>query len=240
MANVRNRRSIRLKGFDYSQPADYFVTICTHDRRCVLGEITGMSFQPTEIGGIVEDCWKTIPTRFPNVRCGVFQVMPNHVHGIISIIQPTVSIRRGLSKQTSRDVACNVPTKSSAFFSAISPEPGSLGAIIRSFKSAATRTAHEMALLTGKTIWQSRYYDHIIRDDISYYYIERYIELNPVFWHLDAENPGGAYGDANLDALRNHLLHELHLDSAAVTYLIENEIEYRIWRRENERQAVHS
>lgn len=86
---IRNRRSIRLKGYNYSKPGLYFITIYCDDRKCRFGNIVGAEFtsaqkmQLTEYGTIAYNEWIKLPGRFPNVKLDVFQIMPNHMHGII-------------------------------------------------------------------------------------------------------------------------------------------------------------
>ncbi len=88
---IHHRRSIRLKGYDYSQAGLYFITICCDDRRCLFGEITigAENFPPTmklnDAGKIANECWLQIPEHFPNVILHEYVVMPNHVHGIIEL-----------------------------------------------------------------------------------------------------------------------------------------------------------
>jgi putative transposase len=216
------RKSIRLKRFDYSQPGDYFITICTHQQRCIFGEIVDMRFRPRELGRVVQRCWQEIPEHFKTVWCNVIQIMPNHLHGIITITEQPVGVEYIQPLQGRQRVA--------SYQHVI---PGSLGSIVRSFKAAVTREVKGISSNRRHRLWQRNYYDHIIRSDISYFYIERYITLNPVFWHLDAENPGVSDNRENLEAMRNHLLRELGFNPAVVEYLMENEIEYRIWRRRN-------
>ena len=81
----KNRRSIRLKEYDYSEPGEYFVTICTKDRVHLFGNIDNDGMHENELGNIVRHCWIDIPKHFPNVELDEFVVMPNHVHGIIDI-----------------------------------------------------------------------------------------------------------------------------------------------------------
>jgi len=95
--NIHHRRSIRLKGYDYSQSGLYFITICVQDRKCTFGEIYGAdavwvkNFQPpqemilNDVGKIADNCWLEIPIHFPNVVLHEHIVMPNHVHGIIEL-----------------------------------------------------------------------------------------------------------------------------------------------------------
>ncbi|MFN0157615.1 MAG: transposase, partial [Bacteroidota bacterium] len=88
MTIKRRRNSLRLKGFDYSEPGGYFVTICTYERRCVLGEVADGRMILSDEGKAVENAWKQIPDHFENTKLDVFQIMPNHVHGIIEIKEP--------------------------------------------------------------------------------------------------------------------------------------------------------
>jgi len=83
---MKNRRLNRLKNFDYSQNGMYFVTICTKNRECLFGEILDGKMELNEYGQIATDCWKEIPKHFPSVEIDEFVVMPNHVHGIITIV----------------------------------------------------------------------------------------------------------------------------------------------------------
>ena len=79
--NIHHRRSARLKGYDYSQAGMYFVTICTHNRLCLFGEI-----QLNEAGCVLQQCWVDIPIHFPQVELDEYVIMPNHIHGILTIV----------------------------------------------------------------------------------------------------------------------------------------------------------
>ena len=78
-----HRRSIRLKGYDYSQTGAYYVTIVTFHRDCLFGEIVDGEMYLNEYGEIVQKWWDEIPIHFPNVELGAFVIMPNHVHVMI-------------------------------------------------------------------------------------------------------------------------------------------------------------
>ena len=80
-----HRRSIRLKGHDYTSPGAYFITICTHQRQCLFGEIIDGEMQLNEFGKWVDACWKRLPTHFPHLQLDRFVVMPNHIHGILTL-----------------------------------------------------------------------------------------------------------------------------------------------------------
>ncbi len=80
-----HRRSIRLQGYDYTQPGAYFVTICTQARACLFGAVADGEMQLNNSGQIAQAAWDTLPARFPSIRLDVVVVMPNHVHGIIMV-----------------------------------------------------------------------------------------------------------------------------------------------------------
>ena len=80
-----HRRSIRLKGRDYSQPGAYFVTICTRDRACLFGDVVNGEMRLNGSGETARRCWEDIPDHFPLVELDAFVIMPNHMHGIIVI-----------------------------------------------------------------------------------------------------------------------------------------------------------
>ena len=93
--SVRNRRSIRLRGYDYSRAGAYFITICTQDRRCLFGTIAEGGMVLNDAGRTAADCWRQIPDHFPNVELDEWVVMPNHVHGIIVIVDSLTNAAGG-------------------------------------------------------------------------------------------------------------------------------------------------
>ncbi len=78
-----HRRSIRLKGYDYSTLGAYFITALVKNRECILSEIRAGEIKLSALGEIVNQCWNEIPKRFPSVQLDAFVIMPNHIHGII-------------------------------------------------------------------------------------------------------------------------------------------------------------
>jgi hypothetical protein len=80
-----HRRSIRMPGYDYSQPGAYFVTLVTHGRECLFGEIENSEMHLNDAGRIVWDIWNSLPARYPQIALGAAVVMPNHFHGIVTI-----------------------------------------------------------------------------------------------------------------------------------------------------------
>ncbi len=181
------RRSIRLKGYDYAQAGGYYVTIVTLWRECLFGEVVdsgvplrGTGVRVNALGRIVQECWDEIPVHFPHVSVDAFVVMPNHVHGIVFIHENngrTVISPSAVGAQHAAPLPTNV-------------KPGSLGAIVRSFKSAVTRRAGRELNIVN--IWQRNYYEHILRDRADYEQKAGYILSNPSNWTEDEEYPKGA------------------------------------------------
>jgi putative transposase len=166
-----HRRSIRLKEYDYSRAGAYFVTIVTWQRECLFGEIEQGKMALNEIGEIVCEEWeRTVMVRH-NVELGEYVIMPNHVHGILSLVGAT------------RRVA---PTSQTL-------QPGSLGAIMAQFKSIVTKRINGLQNVSGRPVWQRNYYEHIIRNERDMDRITRYIEANPLRWTDDDENPNRPY-----------------------------------------------
>jgi len=83
--DIHHRRTIRLREYNYSASGAYFVTICVHERECLFGAISGGRMRLNDAGRVVEDVWKGLPGRFPQVALDEYIIMPNHYHGIIII-----------------------------------------------------------------------------------------------------------------------------------------------------------
>ena len=182
MTTFKNKyrvESARLHGWDYTSAGWYFVTICTHNRECVCGDVVNDDVELSPLGEIAYQYWAEIPAHHADVEIDAFVIMPNHVHGVVIIPDRPVETLHATSLH-----ATSLPRGA---MSAISPRPGSLSAIIRSYKSAVTRWAG----LNGYSsfAWQSRFYDHIIRDEAALSRIRRYILNNPLKWALDENNP---------------------------------------------------
>lgn len=173
---IHHRKSIRLAGWDYSQAGVYFVTVVTWQRDCLFGDVVGGEMRLNDFGEIADECWRAIPEHFPHVELGAYVVMPNHVHGIILINEVGAQ-------------HCCAPTLDGKNENRrkINVKPGSLGAIVRSYKSAVSYKINKQFNATG--IWQRNYHEHIIRNDREMGNVWRYIESNPVMWESDAENP---------------------------------------------------
>ena len=154
------RKLHRLKTWDYSQTGYYFVTVCTHQKQPLLSRLHAVqnevSVNPTKIGQIVLDCWEKMNTVSPYVQTDYFCLMPNHIHGIIIIDKPE------------------------------SVDAPSLSQLVRGFKSAATRLYNiQVSPAQKNKLWQSSFYDEIIRNEEMLYDIRKYIFGNPSKWMED-------------------------------------------------------
>jgi putative transposase len=165
----KERKRIRLSGYDYSQPGGYFVTICTNGRRILFGEVVGERMNLNHNGEMVEIWWGKIPKKFRFIKTDSCVIMPNHFHGIIMI--------EDYQKTELSTTWKGLPT------------------ILQWFKTMTTNAIFRMVNkankppYTGGKLWQRSYYDHIIRNDVELRKIRRYIINNPLKWHLDRENP---------------------------------------------------
>jgi REP element-mobilizing transposase RayT len=170
--HIKNRKSIRLKEYDYSLPNWYYVTINTFMNECLFGEIENGYISLNEFGMIAQEEWFKTKQIRKNVDLDYYQIMPNHIHGIIII---DYQIRKGELQFA--------PTNKF-----ISPS-NSVGAIIRGFKSAVTTRINSIKQTKRKPFWQRNYFEHIIRTEKDLEKIRKYIINNPLKWYLDKDNP---------------------------------------------------
>jgi len=171
----RQRRSLCLKDYDYSQEGAYFVTICTNRHNCLFGEIVDSAMMLNAFGEIVHDEWIRTAIARPNVTIDTFIVMPNHLHGIIIINE--YNIRRG-------DPAGRPYTPIPH-----GPPSNSIGAMVGQFKSLAPKRINTLRHTPGNRIWQRNYYEHVIRNEADLNEIRQYLLDNPVQWDKDENNP---------------------------------------------------
>jgi len=178
----RNRRSIRLKGYDYSQVGLYFVTICTENRQHLFGEILNRKMGLNEYGQIVHAVWNELPQHYKNIRLHEFVVMPNHIHGVVQICNMR-PVGAGLKPAPTYN---QMATVGAGFKPA--PTNHGLSEIIRALKTFSARKINEMRNTRGKKLWQRNYHEHIIRNNHSHEYIANYIINNPKTWENDSLN----------------------------------------------------
>lgn len=191
-----HRRSIRLKGYDYSQPGAYFVTICINQGLHTLGEIRNSRMYPSQPGQMVQKLWDELPLHYPGVAVDAFVLMPDHVHGII-IVQ---TVPRCLPNNSAGGTTGGLPLPSyRPSPSDRATQPMTLGDVVHRFKSLTTAKYRHGVMNLGwtpfpKRFWQRNYYESIIRDEQSWDKIRGYILNNPIGWeseplHLQKYHP---------------------------------------------------
>ena len=158
------RTSPRIPNYDYATPGIYFVTVCATAGHLRFGSVNNGEIRLNETGKVVAQCWEDIPAHFKTVELGSYVVMPNHLHGLITLTDAL----DGSSQDSARP---------------------SLNTVIGSFKSAATRRVNVIRNTPGAKLWQRTYYDHAIRTESGLERIREYIASNPARWELDDENP---------------------------------------------------
>jgi putative transposase len=173
------RRSPRLKEHDYAQPGAYFVTIVAQNRACLFGDVIEGTIQLSPAGEVIKHWWRELKNRFAAVEMDEFVMMPNHLHGIIVISDPTVGAHRRVG-----------PVNAGAGAHMGTPLPR----IVQWFKTMTTNEYIKGVKELGwppfrRQLWQRSYYDHIVRTEASLNRIRRYIIENPARWAFDRENP---------------------------------------------------
>lgn len=208
-----HRRSIRLPGYDYTEPGGYFVTVVVQHHRNLLGNVTTGCVTLTPVGEMVKSVWEELPQRYPGVDVDAFVVMPNHIHGIVLLLDepghprggaPTSGVRGEMGrepqvnmKKSTRSNSAQVgagPRACPGTCSANSPLRLGLPDVIHRFKSLTTARYRHGLQSHGwppfhTRFWQRNYYEHIIRDDDDLDRVRQYIIENPLYWGEDPENP---------------------------------------------------
>jgi len=169
--------SARLQTWDYRWQGAYFITICTHEKLHYFGEIEDEKMKLSHVGILADALWYEIKNR-ANVELGKYLIMPNHVHGILIL-------GAGDDNAVETTHALSLPGNPN-----ISPGQqrfqhqgkNSISSIVGSYKSALSKHAHRLGF---EFEWQSRFHDHIIRDERSFNLITDYIINNPANWEKD-------------------------------------------------------
>jgi REP element-mobilizing transposase RayT len=192
--DIHHRRSIRLKGYDYSQEGWYFVTICVHNREWLFGDIINGKIILNDAGKMVETEWLNLKTRFLNIELGEFVVMPNHFHGILEITATTNGATTRVAPTDEYDNAVVGATLVVAQYETVAQyeinRKKTIGNIIDAYKSITT-VQYIRGVKTldwqpfNQKLWQRNYYEHIIRDSQSHQKISDYIDNNPMNWEND-------------------------------------------------------
>lgn len=185
--DIHRRRSIRLPTYDYSQSGAYFVTVCTYIREILLDN--------GDVGEAVQRAWEELAQRFSVVALDEFVIMPNHVHGIIFLRRRSlVGAQHGAVSEyalSADDISLTTQIVGPADAAPLHPAVArrSLGAIVRAFKSVATKRINRLRGTPGSRVWQRNYYERIIRGEDELARIRQYILDNPAKWAEDKNNP---------------------------------------------------
>jgi len=202
MEKFRNKYRIpsaRASWWNYGNDAAYFITICTKGRKCYFGDIVDANMQLSHIGLLADVFWYEIKNHAKNITLDVFQVMPNHIHGILILNgnkQEIETIETTHDVVTTHDVDPTHDVETTHALSLPPETPGqkrfkhqgsnTISSIIGSYKSAVTKHAHRLGY---EFEWQGRFHDIIIRNEESYIKIVDYIKNNPARWEEDKFNP---------------------------------------------------
>lgn len=160
--------STRAGWWDYGSAGAYFITICTALKKHFFGAVKEGVMQYNQAGIIADVCWHEIPNHHPMITLGDFVVMPNHIHGILILNNPSPPVQQqppNIAQQRFQNQGKNT-----------------VSSIVGSYKSAVTKHANRLGLENG---WQSRFHDHIIRNEKEYQHISDYIVHNPANWPDD-------------------------------------------------------
>ena len=200
--NIHHRKSIRLKGYDYSQAGLYFITICCQDRAHLFGEIENGEMILNEYGKIANQCWLEIPNHFPNAILHEHIIMPNHIHGIVELVGANQYSPETMTKNVSNDGMKNVSNDGvnnvlygigannvlyGIGVNNDSPQRSpskTIGSIVRGFKIGVTKWMRQNTNVYN--VWQRNYYENIIRNENAYQRISQYIINNPQNWDNDS------------------------------------------------------
>ena len=189
------RKSPRARWHDYTG-ADYFVTFCTKKRELYFGDVVDGKMELSEIGKwALTQIEQTVVIRQNDVEIPMYVVMPNHIH-LIVVFNGVSPCRDASNASASNVSASNVSASNASELEIIKPnisdargaslqfgpQSGNLSSVVRGIKSAVTKYAIEHDIPFA---WQSRYHDHIIRNQMEMNRIADYIENNPLRWELD-------------------------------------------------------
>ncbi|MFW0716996.1 transposase [Pedobacter sp. N23S346] len=174
--------SARLQNWDYSRDGKYFITICTKDRLHHFGKIINGEMILSNIGVIANLMWYEIKNHHKNIELGEFIVMPNHMHGII-ILDNNANFDKEVQTEHALSLAPSTPPAKSPGQQRFQNQgKNTVSSIIGSYKSAVTKYCNRLGFEFG---WQTRFYDHIIRDGRAFENISNYIINNPEKWDID-------------------------------------------------------
>ena len=192
--NTYQTESNRLKNWDYSSEAIYFITLVAQNRKCIFGAIDNDKMLLNDNGKIIEtELLKSITIRerwfFHN-----WVIMPNHIHLLVEIISLSdtethdVDTHDAETHDAETHCSASLQLESESKSSKLSRKPNSISSFVAIFKSVTTKQINVMMNHDANIIWQSNYHDHIVRNYNSFNTIYHYIKNNPKNWNTDSIN----------------------------------------------------
>jgi len=168
------RKLQRLGDYDYSQNGIYFITICTQNRMCLFGATTKEGITLNSAGKMVSEIFGKVSIIYSDIKVDHFVVMPNHLHGLLSIQHDLLAKNEGNEKVGT--------TRRSS--------PTSISEYVQRFKTLTTKyyidgVRNGLYPPFNKKLWEKSFYDHIIRDETDFLNHWQYIDQNPLKWLED-------------------------------------------------------
>jgi REP element-mobilizing transposase RayT len=194
------RKSLRLKGYNYSKAGAYFITICVKDMVCMFGKIANGEMVLNKFGTIANKYLTEIPEKYNQTRLHEFVVMPNHIHAVIEITgvgaihespdilsDATVGAIHESPLQTNNNISVDAIHESQKQELPLRDQRRKmlLSKIIGWYKMNTAKQINIIRQMEGSAFWQRNYYEHIIRNEKSYQTIADYIMRNPIKWKVD-------------------------------------------------------
>lgn len=184
-----DRRSLRWRDHDYAGTGTYFVTICTQGRDLLFGEVLNGEMRLNACGEIVEEEWMRTGVIRPEVEIDIFAVMPNHLHGLVTILQPVGAHGGAPEHSGDGELKRNARLPGRADRRLPLRAPRSLGSLIAGFKQSTTVRINALRGTPGARVWQRGFFDRVVRDDGEFDRIACYIVTNPERWNRDGNHP---------------------------------------------------
>ena len=191
--STRHRNSNRLPNYDYSQIGAYFITIVTQNRACLLGSIVDGEMILNDVGKMIDQVFQEMPRVIKGIEVNPYQIMPNHVHAIISLNQFIEASYLNLPVGADLRVCPGQPQRVALTDDGKVGNRITLFNVLQRFKSLTTRRYINGVQRSNwapfkNRLWQRNYYEHIVRDEHDYQSIVEYIKLNPQNWDKDEEH----------------------------------------------------
>lgn len=199
-----HRKSIRLKGYDYSSKGMYYITLCVNERLCLFGNVEDGEMILNDAGKMVDKTWRELHKYYHGIVTDEHIVMPNHFHGIILLNNDIVGAPlrgRPLKNSAGNQNSSNNQSQKKSYIKqgqAQRPAPTgrklSLGEIVGQFESF-TMNRYILGVQNYqwepflKKLWQRNYYEHIVRNETELNKIRKYILNNSANWNNDEDNP---------------------------------------------------